>query len=333
MKEQVILITGGTGFAGSHLVEELIQRGYTNVYVTAYDSTQSFVHTLLPQDHILKLDLTNQQATFDVIKNLQPAWIFHLAAIAITSNSFEKAASIFQNNISLQLNLLEAVKTNAPKARLLIVGSGMEYGMIKNQSQGVLNSTAPLDHMAYPTIDELTELNPTNPYAVSKVTQDLLGLSYAYSYQLDIVRARPFNHIGERQTTDFAVPSFAQQIVAIERGKQDKILVGSLDGVRDFCDVKDVVKAYILLLEHGKSTEVYNIASGQGYTMQTILAKMSSLAKVPVNIETDPTRFRPIDVPVAVGNIKKIKSIGWTPNIPLDQTLDRVLNEWRGKEL
>lgn len=329
MKDQVILITGGTGFAGSHLVEELLSRGYTKVYVTSFGSTTSYVHELLPAEQIISVDLTNKDATFDLIKNLQPAWIFHLASIAIVSYSFEKAANVFQNNIGLQLNLLEGVKVHAPNARVLVVGSGMEYGMMENRENASLASSAHLDEIQYPTLDEHAALNPTSNYAVSKITQDLLGLSYVYSYQLDVVRARPFNHIGERQTADFAIPAFASQIAKIERGEQDKISVGNLEAVRDFTDVKDVVKAYILLLEKGIEGEVYNIGSGKGYTMQSILAKMCSAASVPINVEIDQARYRPVDVPVAVANIKKIKAIGWTPSIPLEDTLQRVLKEWR----
>lgn len=331
MNDQIILITGGTGFAGSHLVEELIAQKFAQIYVTAYTDEHSYVHDLLPADHILKLDLSNKDATFDLINKIQPTWIFHLASISIAGNSFEKAASVFQNNIALQLNLLEAVKTHVPKARVLVVGSGMEYGMVNLTTDPQLLSSSHIDQINYPTINEEVNLKPTNPYAVSKVTQDLLGLSYVYSYQLDVVRARPFNHIGERQTTDFAIPSFASQIAQIEQGKLSKISVGSLDAVRDFSDVKDVVKAYILLLQNGVTAEVYNIGSGRGYTIQSVLAKMCSLAKVPITIETDVSRFRVVDVPVAVGNIQKIRAIGWTPNIPLEQTLERVLNEWRNK--
>ncbi|MEO8581234.1 MAG: GDP-mannose 4,6-dehydratase [Patescibacteria group bacterium] len=330
MNDQTILITGGTGFAGSHLVEELLARGFSKIFVTSYGSPETFVHTLLPAEQIVTVDLTNQDATFDLIKNIQPTWVFHLASIATTGTSFGKAATIFQNNIGLQLNLLEAIKVHALKARVLVVGSGMEYGMTKYEDIQ-LSSNAHLDELQYPEIDEEAPLNPTNPYAVSKVAQDLLGLSYVFSYQLDVVRVRPFNHIGERQTTDFAIPSFASQIAKIEKGEQDKISVGSLEAVRDFTDVKDIVKAYILLLEKGQKGEVYNVGSGKGYRMQAILAKMCSLAKVPIVIETDQSRYRPVDVPVAVANTKKIKAIGWIPSIALDQTLERVLNEWREK--
>lgn len=325
-----ILITGGTGFVGSHLVQELIARKFTNIYVTTYMPEHSYVSDLLSEDRIIPIDLTDTAATFALIERLQPTWIFHLASIADSGKSFERATAVFQNNIVLQLNILEAVRQKSPKSRLLVIGSGMEYGMIKVEEVGLF-SRDHLDSMRYPTIDESFPLNPTNPYAVSKVTQDLLALSFVYSYDLDIVRVRPFNHIGERQTVDFAIPAFASQISKIEKGEQEKIMVGNLEAVRDFTDVKDVVKSYILLLEKGVKGEVYNVGSAKGYSMQVILAKMCSYAQKHIEIETDPSRVRPVDVPIAVANITKIKSIGWTPSIPLEDTLQRVMDEWRSQ--
>ncbi len=327
MTDETILITGGTGFVGSHLVEELLSKGFTKIFVTNYGSTNSYVHSILPESQIISVNLTDQAETFHLIETLKPKWIFHLASIAIASNSFEKAATIFQNNIGLQLNLLEAVKVHSPQSRILVVGSGMEYGMIAH------DESEPVDLEKYPGVNELTELKPTNPYAVSKITQDLLGLSYHYSYQLDVVRARPFNHIGERQTTDFAIPAFASQIAQIEKGQQEKILVGNLDAVRDFSDVKDIVKGYILLLEKGQSGEVYNLGGGRGYVMRNVLDMLCRMANVPITVEIDPARYRPVDVPIAVANIKKMKAIGWMPTIALEQTLQRVLNEWRTRSL
>lgn len=329
--ESPILITGGTGFVGSHLVEELKAKGFTNIFVTNYSADAGYVGTLLSADHILTADLTKKDETFSVVERVKPQWIFHLAAIAVVGQSFEQAATIFQNNTLLQLNVLEAMREHVPQARILVIGSGMEYGIVPKLFEQHLGSTQQLDRIDSEGIDEETTLRPTSPYAVSKVTQDLLGLSYAYSYNLDVVRVRPFNHIGERQTTDFAIPAFASQIVAIEQGKQQKIQVGSLEAIRDICDVKDVVKSYILLMQKGQAKEVYNVGGGVGYTMQSILAKMCSLSTVHIPIETDPARFRPIDVPIAIADIRKIKSIGWIPTITLDESLKRVLEEWRGK--
>ncbi len=157
----------------------------------------------------------------------------------------------------------------------------------------------------------------------------MLALSYHYSYDLDIVRARPFNHIGERQTPSFAIPAFAKQIVEIERGNQDKLLVGNLDAIRDFTDVKDMIKAYILLMEKGKSGEVYNIGTGTGYKVQDVLDWLCELSQTEVHIEVDPDKIRPLDVPVAVADNSKISALGWQPTIELKATLQRILDDWR----
>ena len=311
-----VLITGGTGFVGSHLVEALINSGNKNIFVTNYSPEAGYVGKLLPKENIIQIDLTDRESTFSLIKKLQPSHIYHLASIAVVGGSFEKASQIFQNNISLQLNILEAIRQFCPNSRTLIVGSGAEYGKTKPGE----------------SINEQTLLNPIDPYAVSKVTQDLLALSYFHSYNLDIIRARPFNHIGERQTTDFAIPSFVSQIVEIENGKRDKLRVGNLDAIRDFTDVKDVVKAYILLMNQAVTGEVYNIASHTGYSMKEVLDIMIKLAKIDVKIEQDPARMRPSDIPNMSVNIEKLSALGWKPEIHIEQSLARIFAQWREKD-
>lgn len=318
-----ILITGGTGFVGSHLVEELQSKGFQNVFVTNYSPNAGYVGTLIPSSNIKTVDLTDREQTFGLLRELQPDYIFHLASIAVVGDSFEKAAKIFQNNTSLQLNLLDAIKEVSSNSRLLVVGSGAEYGIIDDKKFPI--------HSAEFKIDEDFPLNPSNPYAVSKVTQDLLALSYVHSYDLDIVRARPFNHIGERQTRDFAIPAFAEQIVKIEQGEQDKIYVGNLEAIRDFTDVKDVVKAYLVLMEKGQQGEVYNVGSGKGYTMKEILDSMVNYSSAKIEVEIDPNRVRPIDVPVVIADNAKIKELGWQPEIEIEDTLKRIIDEWRNK--
>lgn len=309
------LITGGTGFVGSHLVEELLHRGEKNIVVTNYSPEAGCVGQLLPKENIVQLDLTNRDETFELIQKLQPKKIFHLASIAVVGKSFDKASHIFQNNITLQLNLLEAVRQHSPDSRMLIIGSGAEYGKIEPSE----------------TITEETLLNPIDPYAVSKVTQDLLALSYFNSYHLNVIRARPFNHIGERQTTDFAIPAFISQIVEIEQGKREKLMVGNLEAIRDFTDVKDVVKAYVLMMEKGEPGAVYNVASGNRYSMKEILDMMVQLTKTPVTIEQDQNRLRPSDIPIMKVNSEKLKSLGWSAEIDIHETLERIFTEWREK--
>ncbi|HEX7018176.1 MAG TPA: GDP-mannose 4,6-dehydratase [Patescibacteria group bacterium] len=308
---ETILITGGTGFAGSHLVEYLLGQGETEVHVTSARAKSSFVHSLLPTTRIHQVDLTNQAATFDLIKNLQPTHIYHLAALSTVGGSFNTPEEIINNNTSLQVNILEAVRLHASSARVLVIGSAQEYDVIGHPAE---------------TIDENHPLGPSNPYGVSKVNQDLLGLSYVYAYNLDIIRARPFNHIGERQAPDFAVSAFAHQINEARQGTLTQIKVGNLAAVRDFTDVKDIARAYATLMEKGVTGEVYNIGSGQGRTMEEILQMMVKLAGVKVEVVVDQARFRPIDVPKMVADVSKIQTLGWTPQIPLEKTLARILD-------
>lgn len=309
-----ILVTGGTGFAGSHLIEALLAKGYTDVYSTCFSKPEG---GLLDHERYLQVDLTDKEATKQLLHDLQPDWIFHLASFAYVGKSFEHAQDLFANNIGLQLSLLEAVRTEVPHARVMTTGSAEEYGIVDPSLE---------------RIDERCELKPVNPYAVSKVTQDLLAGSYALSFGLDIVRARPFNHIGTRQTGDFAIPSFAQQIVAIERGKQAILNVGNLEGIRDFTDVNDMAAAYILLMERGMKGEVYNIGSGVGRKMSDVVATLCSFSTASIRLEQDAKRLRPLDVPRLVADNSKIVALGWQPTTSIDQALKATLEEWRGKK-
>jgi len=307
----IILITGGTGFAGSHLVEELIKRGYKNIHVTAFGTQNNIVHSLIPANNVHQLDLTKEKPTFELIKKIKPDHIYHLAALSAVGSSFDKIKFILKSNLELQLNILNAIKKYAPKSRNLIIGSALEYKPSEDPHQ------------------ETDSLGPISPYAVSKVLQDTLSYSYAKTYNLDIVIARPFNHIGERQAPGFVVSDFASQIVKIERGQQTEIKVGNLKATRDFTDVHDMVKAYILLIEKGKSGEIYNIGSGKGYSIQEILDTLCQLSNTKVKIETDQDKYRPIDVPKIIADNSKIKKLGWQTQVDIEDTLERILNWWR----
>lgn len=318
MPNDVTLITGGTGFAGSHLVELLLSLNESNVHVTSMSSSISHVNSLLPAEHIHPVNLTNSVATAELIQQLQPRHIYHLAALSDAGMSFEAAEETITNNTLLQFNILESVRVHSPSSRILIIGSAQEYDLLqlpKNED--------------VPKINEQQPLGPANPYAVSKVTQDLMGLSYFYAYQLDVVRARPFNHIGERQSPLFAIPAFAQQIAKVEKGLQSQIAVGNLATIRDFTDVKDVVKAYHVLMTQGKAGDVYNIGSGQGHSLQQVLDALISLSTTPIKVVTDQAKLRPSDVPVIIADNSKLARLGWQPTIPLTETLTRVLQYWR----
>jgi GDP-4-dehydro-6-deoxy-D-mannose reductase len=310
-KSHTILITGGTGFAGSHLVEALIEQGYSNIHLTSYRDEPGFLEDLIGGDHIHPLDLTDHQATINLFRKLKPQQIFHLASLANVGNSFKQQQFILDTHLKLQLNVLNAMKEHCPQARLLSIGTALEYQV----------SDQPLDENA--------PIGPNNPYALSKMIQDYLSYSYVQSEKLDIVRARPFNHIGERQALGFAISDFANEIVNIENGQSTAIKVGNLSAVRDLTDVKDMVEAYIILMTKGINGEVYNIGSGTGYSMENILKKLIDLAQIDVKLEIDPQRLRPIDRPVLICDNSKIKNLGWEIKHPIESTLTRVLNWWR----
>lgn len=311
-----ILVTGATGFAGSHLLEALQDAGYGDVYGTAFGTVPDDF-PFIRKDRLIRVDLTNEKDTEKLVEDVKPDWIFHLAAFAFVGQSFERAADVMHNNVTLQLHLLRAIKAHAPQARVLIIGSAEEYGI-----------SEPLEI----PIKEDHPFRPVNPYSVSKVTQDLLAYAFAMSYNMHILRVRPFNHIGERQTADFAIPAFCKQIVSVENGKQDKIFVGNLEGIRDFTDVKDMVKAYITVMEKGQVNDVYNIGSGTGVKMQDMVNMLIGMAKVPVSLEIDPARLRPLDIPSIIADAGKVRALGWSTTIPLKETLARTLEYWRSVE-
>lgn len=319
VEEQTILITGGTGFAGSHLVEHLLSLGVQSekIFVTHLDSVPSFLKKLLPESQYIRLDLTEGPATKEAFEKIKPSWIFHLASIATVGDSYEKSEFILSHNLKLQLAVLEAYRDISPNARFLSVGSADSYGLSLSEDELPIAEEHPF--------------RPVNPYAVSKISQEMLSYSYHKSYSLDIVRVRPFNHIGERQSPAFSIPAFARQIVAIERNEQSQLQVGNLTATRDFTDVKDMVKAYVTVMEKGESGDVYNIGSGTGVVMAELLDQLSAMAKATIERVEDADRLRPLDIPIIIANNTKIKELGWKPEIPLSETLSRVLTYWRAQ--
>lgn len=311
-----ILVTGGSGFAGTHLLEALVSKGATNIHATRFGGVAEMPPQVQAAVTFHVIDLTDQAAVTTLIAELKPAHLYHLAAFSFVGKSFLKGSSVLHNNTQLQINLLEAIRQHSPETRLLIVGSAEEYGL---SEEGEI------------PIRETHPFRPVNPYAVSKITQDLLAYSYMVSYGLDTVRVRPFNHIGARQTSEFAIPAFAEQLVAIERGVLQELKVGNLSGIRDFTAVEDVVAAYITVMEKGVKGEVYNIGSGVGVSMQQIVDTLISFARVPIKVVVDPQRFRPLDIPAIIANNERVTSLGWSPTIPLEVSLQKVLNYWRDR--
>ncbi|MBP7768237.1 GDP-mannose 4,6-dehydratase [Candidatus Woesebacteria bacterium] len=312
--EQVVLVTGGTGFAGSHLIPFLQKSGYTTIHATGFSGKKPLVAGF-ESVQLHTVDLTDGPAVQALIQEVKPTQVYHLASFAFVGESFARGEALLHNNIILQYTLLEALAQYAPEARILTVGSAEVYGM-SNENEIPISEDHPF--------------RPVNPYGVSKVSQDLLAFAYAASRKLQIVRVRPFNHIGARQTVDFAVPAFANQIVQIERGQQTSMRVGNLSGIRDFTDVEDIVRGYVLLMERGIVGEVYNLGSGVGTRMSDLVDQLIALSQLPVTLEIDQTRIRPLDIPVIIANNEKVSALGWQPTIPLETSLHTVLEYWRG---
>jgi GDP-4-dehydro-6-deoxy-D-mannose reductase len=321
--EEIILITGGTGFMGGHLVERLLQEEHVaaqQIHVTSGSGRPGLLSELLPAENIHTVDLTDLAATAAVWQQVKPTQIYHLAAFSDVAGSFTNGGKTISNNVQLQISVLEAARQFSPNAKLVVIGSAQEYDL----------SIQPPQHGQ--KIDEKWPLGPANPYAASKVCQDMISVAYLHSFQLNIVRVRPFNHTGERQTPDFVLPSMAKQIVAIERGEQASLAVGNLDSVRDFTDVKDMAAAYTVLMAKGQVGEVYNVGSGQGIVMREALDLLIEQATTPIEVVIDPARFRPSDVPYLVADTTKIQELGWEPRLTFSSTAQRLLTYWRQVE-
>lgn len=308
-----VLITGAGGFVGRHLVAHLATQGQTDIWgTTVISPDQDPSLAKMPVQWVM-LDLRDPHATAEVVAQIQPDRVYHLAAQAFVPASFDDPWDTLENNIRGQVNLFQALLKHQPSARVLVISSAHVYGSIQ-----------PADN----PVSESQPFRPDSPYSVSKVAQDMLGLQYYLAHQLHTVRARPFNHIGPGQNTRFALPNFADQIAAAELGEHDPvILVGNLEAERDFTDVRDVVGAYYLMLERGEAGQAYNVCSGHIYSMQTLLQYLCQHSRIPLQIRTDPARFRPLDVPRVVGDCRKLhQDTGWKAVIDIHQSLTDILD-------
>ena len=315
---QRVLITGITGFAGSHLAEHfLADHPGVEVFGTyRWRSRRENIEGIEGKVRLLECDLSDMTAVRNALETSRPDAIYHLAAQSFVPSSWVSPLQTLTDNISGQTNIFEAVRSLGLDPAIQIACSSEEYGL-------VLPNEVP--------IKETNPLRPLSPYAVSKVTQDFLAYQYFMSYGIRAIRTRGFNHTGPRRGEVFVTSNFAKQVATIEAGKAPAVIkVGNLDAVRDFTDVRDMVRGYVLATEKGKPGEVYNLASGKAITIRAMLDKLIALAKVEVKVETDPARLRPSDVEVLIGDYSKFHAdTGWEPKIPFDQTLEDLLNYWR----
>ncbi|MCZ6767300.1 MAG: GDP-mannose 4,6-dehydratase [bacterium] len=311
------LITGITGFAGSHLADYCLERGDVDVYgIIRWRSRTENIEHLEGKIKLLECDLRDATSTRRVIEKISPEYIFHLAAQSFVPTSWHAPTESLITNVIGQLNIFEAVRELDLKCRIQIAGSSEEYGMVYEDEL---------------PIKESNPFRPLSPYAVSKVGQDMLGYQYFMSYKMDIVRTRGFNHTGPRRGSVFVASDFARQIVDIEAGRRDPLLfVGNLDASRDFSDVRDVVRAYFLALEKGKAGEAYNICSEKAHTIREVLDMLLALTDAKIEVKQDTTRLRPSDVPRLLGDSSKFRNeTGWKPEIPFETTLRDILEYWR----
>jgi len=310
------LITGISGFAGSFLTEFLINKGY-EVFGIFYDkSTFSNLSASINMIKLYQCDIRYFHNIKKIIKEIQPDEIYHLAAISFVPSSFKDPKLTFDTNFYGTLNIYRSIIELGIQSKILYVGSAEEYGIVAK------------DHLP---IEEDCPLRPTNLYSISKVSADLLSYFYFKNYNLNIIRVRPFNHIGPRQSPEFVSSDFAKQIAEIEKGLREPIIkVGNLEAKRDFTDVRDMVRSYWLTLDKGESGEVYNICSEKAIQIKGLLDHLLELSSRKVEIMKDPKRMRPSDNPILQGDSSKIRRrSGWKPEILLDKTLKDILEYWR----
>ncbi|NIM05654.1 MAG: NAD-dependent epimerase/dehydratase family protein [Armatimonadetes bacterium] len=310
------LITGVTGFVGSHLAEYLLHRGDEVVGTARWRSQTANIDHIQDKIQLVECDLRDYASVKRVLAEVRPDQVYHLAAQSFVHASWQAPAETLTTNIVGQLHLLEAMRDLKVNPPSMVACSSEEYGLVKPDEV---------------PIKETNPLRPLSPYGVSKVGQDLLAYQYHQSFGTHVIRTRAFNHDGPRRGKVFATSNFAFQIAQIEKGLNEPVLrVGNLEAKRDFTDVRDIVKAYVLAVEKGEPGEVYNICSGEAHTIQKVVDILSGMSKVDIRVEQDPARMRPSDVPILLGDYSKFHALtGWKPTIPFEQTLRDLLNWWR----
>ena len=312
-------VTGISGFVGGHLTEHLLASGDQVVGVSASGRFPAELAHLAGSAQAEPLDLLAGGATAltDLLSRKRPEAIYHLAAQSNPRASFDDPRGTWALNLGGTLDLLLAVKAAGldPKPRIVLVGSGVCYG------------DPPPECIP---VSESCPLRPNNPYSASKAAADLLGVQMHLSDGLDVVMARPFNHAGPRQSARYVLATLAEQVAEVEAGRKQAVEVGNLEVVRDYTDVRDVVRGYRLLAERGRPGEIYNLGTGKGLKLTDALETFRSLATRPIEVRIDPARVRPIDLPYLVADASKLRrDVGWEPSIPIEQTLADMLADAR----
>lgn len=310
------LITGITGFVGSHLAELLLRKGYEVYGTTRPRSKTDNIDHIINKLRLYDADLGDSHSLYAILSKIKPDYIFHLAAQSFVQSSWASPATTMEINVVGTIHLFEAIRRAGINPVIQIAGSSEEYGLV---------------HPNEVPVKETNPLRPLSPYAVSKVAMDYLGYQYFQSYKMRIVRTRAFNHTGPRRGEVFSESNFAKQIAMIEKGKQKPVLyVGNLDAERDYTDVRDTIRAYLLSVQKCEYGEVYNIAAGRAVKIRDVLNMFISKTKVKVQVQEDESRIRPSDVPILLGDYAKFhKATGWKPEISFEKTITDLLSYWR----
>ena len=306
------LIIGAAGFVGDYLIDHIQKNCIWSIAVTKMSHEQIARNGIEIHD----LDILKKEDIIKLLEDIRPDYIFHLAAQSSVALAWKNPDLTVDVNVKGTLHVLDAIRMLDYKPRVLLIGSGEEYGHVK------------IDEV--PIIEDNVS-RPGNIYAATKACQNMIGKIYSDAYNLDIMSVRAFNHIGPNQAPLFVVADVCKQVAEIEAGRQEPVIkVGNLSAKRDFTDVRDVVKAYVLLMEQGNAGETYNVGSGQAVSIQYILEQILSLSMVKIQVEVDSARLRPVDVPIIEADINKISiCCGWKPEIDLKTTLKETLDYWR----
>lgn len=308
-----ILITGCTGFVGGYLMERCrIRYPQAELFGLAGHPTPQRINDV----QFLVADITQPETIRQIVAQARPDLIVHLAAQSSVAASWKDPLETLRVNAEATIHLFEALRSEHLMPRIVLVGSGEQYGMIRPEDN---------------PIREECPFRPANPYAVSKAVQDLYGYQYFVAYGLPILRARPFNHFGPRQTATFVIANFARQIALIEAEKAEPVLsVGNLQAQRDFLPVEDVVAAYLAIAEQGRPGEAYNIGSGKARSIRAILDLLLTFAGRSIELREDPARLRPVDVPLLEADTSRLRAdTHWEPTVQFEVALQRTLNYWR----
>lgn len=306
------LIIGAGGFVGGYLIECLHNEFGMEVYATKLKGME-FSH---PLAKVYDLDIMVKEDIVELLYDIRPDYIFHLAAQSSVSVAWKNPMLTIDVNIKGSVNVMEAVRELYYKPRVLMIGSGEEYGHIQEGET---------------PISEETVLRPGNIYAATKACQNMIGSIYAKAYDMELMLVRAFNHIGPGQAPLFVVSDFCKQVAEIERGlKEPVIRVGNLNARRDFTDVRDVVRAYGMLVQKGVPGETYNVGSQNAMPIKDILDIIIGMSAAEISVEVDPNKIRPVDVPIIEADISKINAVtGWKPEISIEQTVKETLDYWR----